>query len=66
VRRYSGLAVPFVIPIPKKSNGGSDRFTDLGIFEDKRKLSSMTVPVAMLTPKMHSDNGEHTLIPVLI
>jgi hypothetical protein len=56
-RKNSGMAVSSASPSPKKAIGG-DRLIDEDIFVDERKLSSMTVP------KMHSNNGEHTLIPV--
>ncbi len=50
----------------KKVNGGGDRFIDEELFIDEKKLSSMTVPDAMLTPKMHLNIGEHTLIPITV
>ncbi len=60
------MVVPPVTPSSKKGNGGSDRFIDKALFMDDRKLSSMTVPVAMPIPKMHSNHGEHMLFPVTV
>jgi hypothetical protein len=55
-----------VTPSLKKGNGGRDRFIDDVLFIDERKPSSMTVPVATSIPKMHSNYGEHTLVPVTV
>jgi hypothetical protein len=64
-RKHSGfLTVSSVTPSPKKGNGGGDRVIDKELFVDERKLSSVMVPDAMSTPKMHINNGEHRLIPV--
>jgi hypothetical protein len=59
-RKNSGLAVSSVTPSPKKDNGGGDRFMYEDLFVNERKPSSMMVP------KMHLNNGEHTLIPVTV
>jgi hypothetical protein len=52
-RKHSGLAVPFVTLSLKKGNGGGGRLIYKEFLVDERKLSSMIVPVAMSTPKMH-------------
>ncbi len=62
-RKHLDLVVPPMTPSSKKGNGGGDRFIDKALFMDDRKLSSMTVPVAMPIPKTHSNHGEHMLIP---
>jgi hypothetical protein len=55
----SGLAALFVTPSPPKNDGNSNRFVDDKPFIDKRKPSSTTVAKGV------SNNGEHTLIPVM-
>jgi hypothetical protein len=65
-RKHLGLVVPPVTPSPKKGNSGGDRFIEEANFVDERKLSSMACPVAMSIPKMHSNCGEHMLIPVTV
>jgi hypothetical protein len=42
------------------------RFIDKALFVDERMTSSMTAPVAMSIPKIYSNYGEHTLIPVTV
>jgi hypothetical protein len=53
------LAASFVTPSPKKNDGNGDRFLDDEPFIDERKPSSTMVL------KGFSNNGEHTLIPVM-
>jgi hypothetical protein len=66
-RKTLDLAVPPVTPSPKKGNGSDDRFTNKASLSDERKPSSlMVLPVAMSIPKTQSNNGEHTLIPVMV
>jgi hypothetical protein len=55
-----GLAALFITPSPKKNDGDGDQFVDDKPFIDKRKPSSMTVA------KGNFNNGEHTLIPVMV
>ncbi len=47
-------------PSPKKTDGNGNRVVDDESFIDKRKPSSMTVV------KSNLNNGEHTLIPVMV
>jgi hypothetical protein len=54
-----GLAALFVTPSPKKNDGNGSQFSDDKPFIDKRKPSSTMVG------KDVSNNGEHTLIPVM-
>jgi hypothetical protein len=55
----SGLAALFATPSPKKNDGNVNQFIDDKPFINKRKPSSTTVV------KDVSNNGEHTLIPVM-
>jgi hypothetical protein len=59
-RMQSGLAVLFVTPSPKKSDGDCNQFVDDKPFIDKRKPSSTMVA------KSNFNNCEHTLIPVTV
>jgi hypothetical protein len=55
-----GLAALFVTPSPKQNDGNGNQFVDDKPFINKRKPSSTTVV------KDVSNNGEHTLIPVMM
>jgi hypothetical protein len=55
-----GLAASFVTPSPKQKDGNGNQFLDDKPFIDKRKPSSTTVVKGV------SNNGEHTLIPVMV
>ncbi len=59
-RMQSGLAASFITPSQKKNHGDSDQFVDDKPFIDKRKPSGTIVERGVL------NNGEHTLIPVMI
>jgi hypothetical protein len=59
-RMQSGLAASFITPSPEKNDGDGDQFIDDKPFIDERKPSSMTVA------KGNFNNGEHTLIPVIV
>jgi hypothetical protein len=54
-----GSAALFVTPSPKKNDGNSNQFVNDKPFIGKRKPSSTKVPTGV------SNNGEHTLIPVM-
>ncbi len=54
-----GLAALFVTPSPKKNDGNGNRFVDDKPYIDERKPSSTTVAKGV------SNNGQHTLIPVM-
>ncbi len=58
-RMQSSLAASFVTPSLKKNDGNGNRFVDDEPFINKRKPSSTTVAKGV------SNNGEHTLIPVM-
>ncbi len=55
----SGLAALFITPSPKKNDGNGNRFVDDKPFINKRK------PLSTMVAKGVSNNGEHTLIPVM-
>jgi hypothetical protein len=55
----SGLAALFITPSSKKNDGNGNRFVNDLPFINKRKPLSMTVAKGV------SNNGEHTLIPVM-
>ncbi len=55
-----GLAALFVTPSPKQNDGNGDRFADDEPFIDKRK------PLSTMVVKGVLNNGEHTLIPVMV
>jgi hypothetical protein len=59
-RMQLGLAALFITPSQKKNHGDGDQFVDDKPFIDERKPSSMTVERGVL------NNGEHTLIPVMV
>ncbi len=54
-----GLAASFVTPSSKKNDGNGNRYVDDKPFINERKPSSTTVAKGV------SNNGEHTLIPVM-
>ncbi len=54
-----GLAASFVTPNQKNNNGNGNGFVNDEPFIDKRKPSSTMVAKGV------SNNGEHTLIPVM-
>jgi hypothetical protein len=53
-------AASFITPSQKRNHGDGDQFVDDKPFIDKRKPSSTTVEIGVL------NNGEHTLIPVMV
>jgi hypothetical protein len=59
-RMQSRLEASFVTPSPKIIDGDSNQFVYDEPFIDKRKLSSTMVA------KDYLNNGEHTLIPVMV
>jgi hypothetical protein len=56
---HSGLAALFVTPSPNKNDGNGKQFVDDVPFINKRK------PSRTMVAKGVSNNGEHTLIPVM-
>jgi hypothetical protein len=54
-----GLAASFITPSPKKTHEDGDQFIDDKPFIDKKK------PLSTMVERGVSNNGEHTLIPVM-